>query len=423
MRHLCHRLLPAITCVLCLSCLPAAAQQSPWGWGTAAPATWSQELVADYLLTGQTPHPAVVRIVAPERSGTSLGSGVLVDINRSQGLVLTNWHVVRDSRSAVLVQFPNGFQTAGTVIRWDEAWDLAAIVIWKPPATPIPIAAAAPTIGEQLTIAGYGRGPYRAETGACTDYLSPATGYAREFVELAATARQGDSGGPILNEKGELAGVLFGQNSGRTIGSCSTRVRTFLASVGSSGFTPTPIAEFSDVRAIDRGLAASEGGGRVRMAAATREDGGIREGTLERSTHVAAPGQSAPPVAIAQAAPGVPPGFQPGFQQGFQPGFQQGFQPGLQPDGPPGQGFTAAGFEPPPGPQEAYGFAPPGISSPAAALPSPAELAAMFDVRTNGRAMLSAAGGLALMFLGLRTIFGGRRRATADRRSLAFHDE
>jgi ABC-type branched-subunit amino acid transport system ATPase component len=121
--------------------------------------------VADYLLTGHTPHPAVVRIVAPERAGTSLGSGVLVDANRSQGLVLTNWHVVRDSKSAVLVQFPDGFQSAGTVVRWDEAWDLAAIVVWKPAATPIPVAEAPPQIGEQLTIAGFGRGVTQVPEG------------------------------------------------------------------------------------------------------------------------------------------------------------------------------------------------------------------------------------------------------------------
>ena len=87
------------------------------------------ELFSDYLLSDQTPHPAVARIIAPESTGVSLGSGVLVDVNGSQGLVLTNWHVIRDSRSAVLVQFADGFQSAGTVIRFDEAWDLAAISI------------------------------------------------------------------------------------------------------------------------------------------------------------------------------------------------------------------------------------------------------------------------------------------------------
>ena len=234
----------------------AGAQAVPWGWDTRGPAAavWTPQNLADYLLTGQTPRPAVARIIAPESSSTSLGSGVLVDVNRTQGLVLTNWHVVRDSRSAVLVQFADGFQSAGTVIRWDEAWDLAALVIWKPGVTPVAIADTAAAIGEPLTIAGFGRGPYREETGACLDYLSPGTGYPEEFVELRATARQGDSGGPIFNAAGELAGILFGQSDGRTIGSSAPRVRAFLAAVGSRGFVPTPIAEFSDARAIDRGL-------------------------------------------------------------------------------------------------------------------------------------------------------------------------
>ena len=116
------------------------------------------ELFSDYLLSDQTPHPAVARIIAPESTGVSLGSGVLVDVNGSQGLVLTNWHVIRDSRSAVLVQFADGFQSAGTVIRFDEAWDLAAISIWKPKANPVPLAQRNPIPGEPLSIAGYGRG-------------------------------------------------------------------------------------------------------------------------------------------------------------------------------------------------------------------------------------------------------------------------
>lgn len=244
--------------VVAVACQPFAAhgQNAPWGWAPADHATtvWTPQNLADYLLTGHTPHPAVARIVAPEQSSTSLGSGVLVDVNRNQGLVLTNWHVVRESKSAVLVQFADGFQSAGTVVRWDEAWDLAALVIWKPKATPVRLAETPPAIGDMLTIAGFGRGPYREETGPCTEYLSPGSGYPNEFVELQARARQGDSGGPIFNARGELAGVLFGESDGRTIGSCSSRVKTFLVAVGSRGFVPTPIAEFSDAPAIARGI-------------------------------------------------------------------------------------------------------------------------------------------------------------------------
>ena len=209
------------------------------GWGGGRhPQPFDPELFSDYLLSGQTPHPAVARIIARESSGVSLGSGVLVDSNGSQGLVLTNWHVIRDSQSAVLVQFADGFQSAGTVIRFDEAWDLAAISIWKPEATPVQLAPRNPLQGEALCIAGYGRGAYREQRGRCTEYLSPGSGYPKELVELQAPARQGDSGGPILDTEGRLAGVLFGEGDGRTIGSCVSRLRIFLASVGSDGFQP-----------------------------------------------------------------------------------------------------------------------------------------------------------------------------------------
>ncbi|MFM8496767.1 MAG: serine protease [Planctomycetia bacterium] len=333
MRRTCSTLLLA-TMLTALAAEASGQGLAAWGWGfgspTAPSAKWSPEAFADYIGTGQTPHPAVARIIAPENSGTSMGSGILVDINRNQGLVLTNWHVIRDSRSGVLVQFPDGFQSAGTVVRWDEPWDLAAIVIWKPNATPVSLAPEKPVPGEPLTIAGYGRGPFRTETGPCTQYLAPGSGYPMEFVELSATARQGDSGGPIFNTRGELAGVLFGQNDGRTIGSCTTRLRAFLADVGSSGFQALPIAEFSAEPAIDRSLGTPAPP--TRLASATDAE------IIHRSAHVAEP-------------------------------------------------------------QPPAGYAPPEPT-----------LEQLLDVRTNGQTMLTAAGGVALVILGLRTIFGGRTR-------------
>jgi hypothetical protein len=68
-------------------------------------------------------------------------------------------------------------------------------------------------------------------TGRCTQYVSPGANKPFEMVELSAGARQGDSGGPILNQRGELAGVLFGTSFGETTGSYCGRVRSFLVSV------------------------------------------------------------------------------------------------------------------------------------------------------------------------------------------------
>lgn len=177
------------------------------------------------------PHPAVVRVIVPERGGTSYGSGTLIDVHDRYGLVITNYHVVSDAAGPATVLFADGFQSAAQVVKVDRDWDLAALAIWKPAVEPVPISSQAAQPGEWLTIAGYGQGPFRAASGQCTQYVAPGMRLPMETVEVAVSARQGDSGGPILNSRGELAGVLWGAGGGRTAGSYSGRVRQFLASI------------------------------------------------------------------------------------------------------------------------------------------------------------------------------------------------
>ena len=199
---------------------------------------------AQFLLpvTVAQPHPAVVRVVVPEKEGTAYGSGTLIDVRDDFGLVLTNWHVVRDAAGAIDVVFPSGFRSQARSLKVDSEWDLAALVIWRPPCEPVPLATRAPRPGDRLTICGYGQGDYRAVSGRCTQFYSPRLDLPRELVELDVEARQGDSGGPIFNDRGELAGVLFGAGQGTTLGSFEGRVKTFLASlapdIGAHGDAP-----------------------------------------------------------------------------------------------------------------------------------------------------------------------------------------
>jgi serine protease Do len=190
--------------------------------------------------SSQPAHPAVVRVIAPERNGASLGSGTLIDVSERHGLVLTNWHVVKDAAGNVIVSFPDGFQTPGYVIKMDRDWDLAAVAIWKPQVKPVPIAPAVPQRGEPLTIAGYGGGNYRAQTGRCVQFLAPGPNMPYDIVEVSAAARHGDSGGPIFNACGELAGVLFGEGGGMTSGSAAARVRWFVASIADKASPEAP---------------------------------------------------------------------------------------------------------------------------------------------------------------------------------------
>ncbi len=214
----------------------------------AASAVWASAELGDAapwnVRYPQQAHPAVVRVIVPGSGSTiSYGSGVLVAVDQQQGMVLTNWHVVSEAAGQITVAFPDGFRSPGRIVRTDRDWDLAALAILRPNSQPVRLAMQAPRPGEPLTIIGYGSGRYREAYGRCTQYVSPGGGLPFEMVELSTSARQGDSGGPILNSRGELAGVLFGTGLGRTMGSYCGRVYRFLDTVGDDyrRLSPAPV--------------------------------------------------------------------------------------------------------------------------------------------------------------------------------------
>ena len=182
--------------------------------------------------------PYVARIIAFDSSGQSFGTGSYVGTYGEYGVVLTNQHVVCETEPnrLVHVHFPSGFSSFGVIVKTDPKWDLALIAISKPPQSiPTLLIASTPSKpGDPLWIAGFGSGAYRCVEGRCVRYMAPerptdGTAPLNEIMEVSVSARKGDSGGPILNQKGELAGVLFGSDMIRnTAGSFSGRVNRFL---------------------------------------------------------------------------------------------------------------------------------------------------------------------------------------------------
>lgn len=273
LRLACRAVAIAGTAFVALAVCSAAATtltpQSAMQFPTVALPTVARGYPAGTHLRTNTPHPAVARIIVPEGNATSYGSGTLVDARDQFGLVVTNWHVVRDNKGDVEVVFPDGFRSKARPLKVDHDWDLAALVIWRPPVPPVMLAATAPRSGDQLTICGYGQGQYRAITGHCTQYYSPKRDLPQHMVELDVEARQGDSGGPIFNERGELAGVLFGAGSGTTLGSFGGRVESFLATLAPD------IGRAADDALVERQPAAFEAADRfVALRPATVPVGG-----------------------------------------------------------------------------------------------------------------------------------------------------
>ena len=182
--------------------------------------------------------PYVVRIIAFDSNGQSFGTGSYVGTHGEYGVILTNWHVIFETEinRLVHVHFPSGFSSFGAIIKSDPKWDLALIAISKPPQSipTLTISQTASKPGDPLWIVGFGSGSYRIAEGKCVRYLAPenpkdGTAPLYEIMEVSVGARKGDSGGPMLNHKGELAGVLFGSDMIRnTAGSYCERVNRFL---------------------------------------------------------------------------------------------------------------------------------------------------------------------------------------------------
>src|SRR5581483_10354865 len=139
--------------MLCLLPRAGAAQtilpEASIAWGnTLSPrATSATNTAANAVrnpVTSATPHPSVARIIVPNRDGMAFGSGTLVDARGKHGLVLTNWHVVEDASDEITVRFPDGFVSGARLLKADKLWDLAALAVWRPNCTPVPLAQTPP---------------------------------------------------------------------------------------------------------------------------------------------------------------------------------------------------------------------------------------------------------------------------------------
>ncbi len=148
------------------------------------------------------------------RSGTSVGSGVIVDSN---GSILTNDHVVEGAKDGkVTVKMSDGTTYPGTVSR-DPRSDLAVVKIKA--GKPLPYVRFADSdtlkVGQWAVAIGSPFGKENTMTTGIvsalhrkTDISDGMTGrYYPSLIQTDAAINRGNSGGPLLNIRGELIGV------------------------------------------------------------------------------------------------------------------------------------------------------------------------------------------------------------------------
>ncbi len=150
--------------------------------------------------------------VVPIRAVTCLEGGTGTGFLLDERTVVTAAHVV-EGAVAVSVQV-SGEPMPARVAALDTSLDLAVLDLGhSAPGAVLPLAPTDPAYGDSVAILGYPEGgPLRMTEGTILDPYAFAVIEGRSqpgLVETDASARPGNSGGPLVNPDGEVAGVVI----------------------------------------------------------------------------------------------------------------------------------------------------------------------------------------------------------------------
>ena len=155
--------------------------------------------------------PSVVQIAVNFERGRGVGTGVILDSN---GLILTNWHVVEDAKM-ITVAFDDGSIVEGEFFRRDPQLDLAIVRVDHSDLQPAKFGDSEKLkIGEDVVAIGHAlglRGGPTVSKGVVSALDRTLVGHPRGdltgLIQTDAAINEGNSGGPLVNMFGEVVGI------------------------------------------------------------------------------------------------------------------------------------------------------------------------------------------------------------------------
>jgi len=143
-----------------------------------------------------------------EQSPRGVGSGFIID---PKGLILTNQHVV-EGATRIMVKLQSGEELRGTVIGIDEETDIAVVQV--KPSRPLPFVKLGNSddaqVGDWVLAVG---SPFGLEQTVTAGIIStrergtPNGSPFQRFLQTDAAINRGNSGGPLVNMRGEVIGI------------------------------------------------------------------------------------------------------------------------------------------------------------------------------------------------------------------------
>ena len=154
---------------------------------------------------------AVVEITAGSGAGRAQGSGFVFD---ERGHIVTNQHVVA-SASVISVRFASGVERNAELVGTDASTDLAVLRVDAPASLlqPLDLAdSSAVDVGDTVFALGSPFGLEGTFTGGIVSALhreitAPNTFTIKDTIQTDAPINHGNSGGPLMDDRGRVIGV------------------------------------------------------------------------------------------------------------------------------------------------------------------------------------------------------------------------
>jgi S1-C subfamily serine protease len=156
--------------------------------------------------------------------GEAAGTGIILS---SDGIVVTNHHVVEGATAITVTDVSTGATYTATVLGYNSAKDIAVLQLQDASGlTPAPLSDTATAIGDEVTAVGDANGDggtLTASPGTVTQVRTSITVQdettgtgkrLRHLIEVDADIISGDSGGALLDTAGEVVGMNVAASSG-----------------------------------------------------------------------------------------------------------------------------------------------------------------------------------------------------------------
>lgn len=140
----------------------------------------------------------------------STGTGVIVS---KEGYIITNYHVVKKSKSILISGIPNSNKKLDAkLISFDEEKDIALLKVNQKISDVVyTLDSAKSDVGERIFVLGFPMIDLLGSEIKVTDgIISSVTGFSNDprYYQVSASVQPGNSGGPLFDSQGDLIGII-----------------------------------------------------------------------------------------------------------------------------------------------------------------------------------------------------------------------